>query len=219
MCCLRVNLPPVYPIVDGPLLRARELQLTTAAEALLEAGMRILQFRWKDGYSREVFAEAQAIAGLCADCGALLVVNDRIDVAMLLGSGAHIGQDDLPPAAARKLLSTVPVLGLSTHNEEQFLAALQQPADYVALGPVFGTSSKLNPDPVVGTAELRRLAALSALPVVAIGGITRENVPEVWRAGARSAAVIGDLYPHEATKASVRERAEEWMRIAHEHCG
>ena len=219
MCCLRSNLPSVYPIVDGPLLRARGLRLTEAADALLEAGMTIVQLRWKEGYSRDAYAEARTIARLCAECSAVFLVNDRIDVAMLLGAGAHLGQDDLPAVDARKLLGDGPVLGLSTHNEWQFLTALKAPVDYVALGPIFGTTSKLNPDPVVGTSELQRLTVASNLPVVAIGGITRENAAAVWRAGAASVAVIGDLYPPESTKASVRARAEEWMRIAHEHCG
>ena len=219
MCCLRSILPAVYPIVDGPLLGARGLRLSLAAEALLEAGMRMIQLRCKDGYSQEVHAEAQAIARMCAGSQALFIVNDRIDISMLLGAGAHVGQDDLPAADARRLLGPEPVLGLSTHNEDQFRAALSQPVNYIALGPIFGTSSKLNPDPVVGTAELERLTTLSDRPVVAIGGITRENAPEVWRAGAASAAIIGDLYPPQPTKASVRARAEEWMKLAHEHRG
>ena len=212
-------MPRVYPIVDGPLLVARGLRMSIAAEALLEAGMSILQLRWKDGFSREVYEEAKAIERLCAGCQALFVMNDRIDVAGLLGAAAHIGQDDLPVADARKLLGRAQVLGLSTHNEAQFRAAVRQPVDYVALGPIFNTSSKLNPDPVVGTAELRRLATSSAKPVVAIGGISRGNVAEVWSAGAASAAIIGDLYPLQLTKASVRARAEEWMKLAHEHRG
>jgi thiamine-phosphate pyrophosphorylase len=108
---------------------------------------------------------------------------------------------------------------LSTHNELQFRAALEEPIDYIALGPIFATSSKLNPDPLVGTAELARLAGSSARPVVAIGGISRVNAPEVWRAGAASVAIIGDLYPAHPIKTSVRARAEEWIKIANEHCG
>ena len=219
MCCLHLNLPAVYPIVDGPLLAARGLRMSIAAEALLEAGMSILQFRWKDGVSREVYEEAKLIQQLCAESDAMFIVNDRIDVAMLLTAGAHIGQEDLPVPEVRHLLGASPVLGLSTHNEAQFRAAVEQPVDYLALGPIFGTVSKLNPDPVVGTAEFQRLARASVKPVVAIGGITRINVAEVWAAGAASAAIIGDLYPPQATKASVRARAEEWVKLAHEHRG
>jgi thiamine-phosphate pyrophosphorylase len=220
---LCMTLPPVYPIVDGPLLTARGLRLTLAAESLLEAGMRMLQIRWKDGYSSEVYAEAQAIAEMCRQVGALLVVNDRVDVAGLLGTGVHVGQDDLPVAETRRLIGEAAVLGVSTHNISQLRAALPQRVDYVAFGPVFTTGSKLNPDPVVGVAGVEgasRIArSVNTVPLVAIGGITRESAPSVWRAGADSVAIIGDLYPSDATKASVRARAEEWTKIAHEHRG
>lgn len=210
-------LPRVYAILDGPTLRNRDLGMVDAAESLLAAGIRLLQIRWKDTWTRGVYADAAAIAHLCRHAGASLVVNDRIDVAMLLSAGAHVGQDDLPAAEARRLLGEGPLLGLSTHNETQFAAALGEPVDYLALGPVFGTASKINPDPVVGLEALRHMRRLTTLPLVAIGGITRGNAPSVWRAGADSVAVVGDLYPSESSGASVRERAEEWIAIANEY--
>jgi thiamine-phosphate pyrophosphorylase len=210
-------LPRVYAILDGPTLERRRLGLTAAAGALLEAGIKLVQIRWKQHWTRETYREAETVAQLCRNGGASLIVNDRIDMAMLLSAGAHVGQDDLPAAEARRLLGDRLVLGLSTHNEQQFAHALGSPVNYVAIGPICATASKVNPDPVVGTAVLRRLRTRSGVPVVGIGGITRENAPDVWRAGADSVAIISDLYPESCTKASVRQRAEEWVAIANEY--
>ena len=126
---------------------------------------------------------------------------------MLLDAAVHVGQDDLPPSDTRKLVGPKRIVGFSTHNEAQFRAASDEAIDYVALGPIFGTTSKLNPDPEVGVAELRRLKPLAQVPVVAIGGVTRFTAPEVWAAGADSIAVVGDLYP------DVRRSAEEWLKL------
>jgi thiamine-phosphate pyrophosphorylase len=211
-------LPRVYAILDGRTLAAKRSGLISTAEAVLEAGVKLIQIRWKDTWTREVYRDAVTVAGLCRESSARLIVNDRIDMAMLLSAGAHVGQDDLPVSEARKLLGAGAPLGHSTHNESQFTEALSAPVDYIAVGPIFATASKANPDPVVGTGELARLRPMTGLPLVGIGGITRANAPEVWRAGADCVAVIGDLYPPQCTKASVRERAEEWMAIAHEYC-
>jgi thiamine-phosphate pyrophosphorylase len=210
-------LPRVYAILDGPTLQRRQLALADAAEALLQAGIALVQIRWKENWTGDTYRDATAVARMCAGAGAALIVNDRIDMALLLSAGAHVGQDDLPAPEARKLLGNGPLLGLSTHNEAQFAAAVASPVSYIALGPICGTVSKVNPDPVVGIASLQRLRPLSPVPVVAIGGITRRNAPDLWRAGADSVAVIGDLYPEPGTKASVRQRAEEWIAIANEY--
>ncbi len=159
-----------------------------------------------------MFDAAERIAGLCRSAGALLVINDRADIALLLGAGMHAGQDDLPPSDVRRLMGPHALIGFSTHNERQFRAAAAAPVDYVALGPVFGTTSKDQPDPVVGTGELARLRALTNRPLVAIGGITRRNVREVFRAGADSVAVIGDLLGGRRTASDIRVSAEEWVR-------
>jgi thiamine-phosphate pyrophosphorylase len=190
-----------YPVLDS----------VWAAEAILEAGARILQFRYKGFFSRAVFEEAQRVAGLCREAGALFVMNDRADIAKLLGAALHLGQDDLAPADARKI--TDGVIGFSTHNEQQLRAGDMEPVDYLAIGPIFRTSSKLNPDPEVGIDRLRSLRAITSKPLVAIGGIQRENAAAVLDAGADAIAVIGDLYPEPCTKASVRARAEEWLAI------
>jgi thiamine-phosphate pyrophosphorylase len=190
-----------YPVLDS----------VWAAEAVLEAGAKILQFRYKGFFSRAVFEDAQRVAGLCRDAGALFVMNDRADIAKLLGAALHLGQDDLAPADARKV--TDGFIGFSTHNEQQLRDGDLEPVDYLAIGPIFRTSSKLNPDPEVGIDRLRSLRALTRKPLVAIGGITRKTAGDVLDAGADAIAVIGDLYPEPCTKASIRTRAEEWLAI------
>jgi thiamine-phosphate pyrophosphorylase len=152
----------------------------------------------------------EAVAKLCRAHGVPYVINDRADLAKLLGAALHVGQDDLPPSAARRVLGLDLKLGFSTHNEEQLRAALAEPVDYLALGPIFGTSSKENPDPVVGVDELRRMRPMANLPLVAIGGITRANARSVLDAGADSVAVIGDLYPENG---SIGDRVREWLSI------
>lgn len=211
-----MKLCPVYAIVDGDVLMRRGLDLVVAAEALLEGGIGLLQFRWKAHYTAAVYAQAKRIGGLCREAGATFVINDRADIAVLLNAGIHTGQDDLTPADVRRVVGPAALAGVSTHNGAQFEAATLEPVGYIALGPIYGTISKERPDPVVGSAELARLRPRWAGPVVAIGGITRERAPEVWQAGADSVAVIGDLYPEQSSKVSVRNRAEEWMRIANE---
>jgi thiamine-phosphate pyrophosphorylase len=170
----------------------------------------MLQFRHKGFFSRETFQQAREIAALCRDADALFVLNDRADIAGLLGAALHLGQDDLSASDARRVLGDGAFIGFSTHNEGQLRAAATQPADYLALGPIFRTSSKLNSDPVVGLDNLRRLRALTARPLVAIGGITRSNARSVIEAGADSVAVIGDLFPDDG---NLRGRVEEWLSV------
>jgi thiamine-phosphate pyrophosphorylase len=199
-----------YPIVDSEMAARRGTGLVSAAASILEAGARILQLRHKGFFSREAFENAKEIARLCQEAGALYVINDRADIARLLGAALHVGQEDLLPSDARLVLGGDAIVGFSTHNEAQLRAAATQPADYLALGPIFGTTSKLNPDPVVGIDELRRLRPLTNRPLVAIGGITRANARSVFDAGADSVAVLGDLFPEDG---NIRARAEEWVRI------
>ena len=209
------DLPRFYPILDTVAARRSGVNVVTAAEALLDAGVRILQFRHKDFYSREVFAPMERISILCREAGVRFVVNDRADLAAVFGAALHVGQDDLPPDAARRVIGSEAILGFSTHNEVQLRAALAEPADYLALGPIFGTASKQNPDPSVGLDELRRLRPLSRLPLAAIGGITRQNARDVLDAGADSVAVVGDLFPpgDRFDSQALRARAEEWIGI------
>lgn len=206
-------LPRLYPILDTASLARRGRQPIFFAEAVLEAGARILQLRHKGHFSRQMFETAQTLAVLCAGAGARLVVNDRADIAALLDAGLHLGQDDLPPALARRVLGAQRLLGFSTHNAGQLSQADREPADYLAIGPIFATGSKERPDPQVGLENLPALRRLTRKPLVAIGGITRDTAQAVLRAGADSVAVIGDLLPDEITKATVRERTEEWIRL------
>ncbi len=204
-------LPRFYPILDTETAARRGVDVVAAAGMILEAGAQILQLRHKGFFSRDVFDSLERVAELCKSAGVTFVVNDRADLARLVGAALHLGQDDLPPGAARRIVGNETLVGYSTHNEAQLLAAAEEPADYLALGPIFGTVSKQNPDPQVGLEGLRRLRPLTARPLVAIGGITRENAREVLAAGADSVAVIGDLFPEDG---DLRGRVEEWLALA-----
>lgn len=205
-----MKLPAFYPILDTATARRRGVDVLDAARQILAAGARILQFRHKGFLSREDLSILLAVAEATRAAGATLVVNDRADLAKLTGAALHLGQDDLPPEAARRVVGPDAVIGFSTHSQAQLSASNAEPVDYVALGPMFGTASKENPDPVVGLAELRKLRPLTARPLVAIGGITRANARSVIGAGADSVAVIGDLFPEDGR---ICERAEEWLRL------
>jgi thiamine-phosphate pyrophosphorylase len=150
---------------------------------------------------------------LCREAGAPLIVNDRADIALLLEAGLHVGQDDLAPRDARKLLGPDATVGFSSHNLDQLSAAGGEPVDYVAFGPIFVTASKQNPDPAVGVEEVRRCRALVEKPLVAIGGITLNNALSVLHAGADSLAVIAGLLPESPTAFSLRKRMEEWQQL------
>ena len=179
-----IQLPRLYAIVDS----------LAAGEAMLRAGVRLLQYRHKGGFERRHLEECSRLAGLARQAGAILIVNDRADVALLAGAdGVHVGQADLPPDAVRRFLGGEKLLGYSTHNEAQARAAETLPVDYVAIGPVFTTSSKENPDPVVGLEGVAAARRATTKPLVAIGGITRENAAAVLAAGADSVAVVRDL--------------------------
>ncbi len=208
-------LPRFYPILDTEVALRRGIDPVVAARQILEGGARIIQFRHKQFLSREAFGWLERTAELARGSGAMLVVNDRTDLAKLFGAGLHLGQDDLLPSMARRVAGPDTPIGFSTHNEAQLRAAGAEPADYLALGPIFGTATKENPDPIVGLGELRRLRPLSPRPLVAIGGITRANAAETLAAGADSVAVIGDLFPNDLLRkdGTIRARVEEWTRI------
>jgi thiamine-phosphate pyrophosphorylase len=209
-----LHLPRVYPILDTESLDRCNISLETAAAALLEGGAGVLQIRHKGHWSRDIFAAALQVARLCRESGAQLIVDDRADFALLLEAGLHVGQDDLSPRDARKLIGSGAVLGFSSHNTSQLVAAGGEPVDYVAIGPVFATASKRNPDPVVGVEEIRRCRSLIEKPLVAIGGINRENAPLLWAAGVDSVAIIGGLLPEIISARSLRGRMEEWKALA-----
>jgi thiamine-phosphate pyrophosphorylase len=187
----RLALPPLYVILDAALLPSDPIELT---KKLLDAGARLFQYRNKTSSSRELLHASQALCMTARQHGGTFLVNDRADISHLSGaSGVHLGQDDLSVAAARAVVGTDCLIGLSTHNLRQFAAAVESSADYIAVGPIFSTSGKQNPDAVVGVDFIRTVRKLTTKPIVAIGGITLDRTREVIDAGADSIAVISDI--------------------------
>ena len=206
-------LPRLYPILDAGCFPDASAMLS-AAEELVSAGCTLLQYRNKSGNARHILEHARELkrvtgrAGMPAPHMIRLIMNDRADLCLAAGfDGLHVGQDDLSPESARRIIGASRRLGVSTHNPEQLAEADKTSADYLAIGPVFATSSKANPDPVVGLEGVRRARELTRKPLVAIGGITRANARSVIEAGADSVAVISDLL------LDPRKSAEEFLRI------
>jgi thiamine-phosphate pyrophosphorylase len=206
------RLPRFYPILDTALLATRKCPVLTAGRVLIDAGVRILQYRHKENWTQAQFDEAKQLAALCQDTGVLFVLNDRADFARLLRTALHVGQDDLSPVAARQVISDE-VMGFSTHNAPQIMRGEREPVEYLSLGPIFATSTKLRPDPIVGIDGLRALRPLTTKPLVAIGGLAIENAAQVLEAKADSVAVISGLLPASCDRKSLARRAEEWLRL------
>jgi thiamine-phosphate pyrophosphorylase len=188
---MRLVLPRLYVILDAALITSPERD---CALSLAEAGVRFLQYRNKSATARQYLDSSRARAELLCPKGVSFFVNDRPDVAFLAGaSGVHVGQDDLEVEQARRVVGSEKLVGVSTHNLEQFQRAAAGSADYIAVGPVFSTSSKANPDPVIGVDFIRKVRSLTDKPIVAIGGITLERAAAVIEAGADSVAVISGI--------------------------
>ncbi len=188
---MRLVLPRLYVILDAALISIPEKD---CARSLVDAGVRLIQYRNKKASARQLFETSRELAEFLIPAGVRFVVNDRADVAALAGAdGVHVGQDDLGIGQARDVVGEGKWVGVSTHNAEQFQLAAAGSADYVAVGPIFATGSKENPDPVVGVDFVRQARALSGKPIVAIGGISLERAAEVINAGADSVAVISDI--------------------------
>lgn len=185
--CLK--LPRVYPLTD---VRLSGFSHAEQVELLSRGGASLVQLREKQMSARQFYQEAKAAVAVASRCGVQLIINDRVDVALAAGAhGVHLGQDDMPPDAARKLLGTAAIIGFSTHNIDQAIQASNLPIDYLAIGPIFATTTKSDTSPVLGLEGLRDIRqALGDFPLVAIGGITHANAAEVIRAGADSVAVI-----------------------------
>ncbi len=186
------ELPKLYPVTDRGL---SGLSHAGQVARLCEGGARLVQLREKHLPAREFYREAEEALRVARTFGAKLIINDRADVALAVGAdGVHVGQDDVPPDAARAVLGEAAVVGFSTHNVAQAVEAARLPVAYIAVGPVFDTSSKENPDPVVGLEGVRRVReAVGRLPLVAIGGVTLESAASALEAGADCVAVIGAL--------------------------
>jgi thiamine-phosphate pyrophosphorylase len=183
-------LPRLYPILDPVLLAGGVVGF---ARELVAGGATLIQYRNKTGSGRQMLAEARELRrALAADIR--LIMNDRADLCLAAGfDGVHVGQDDISPESARLIVGDELWVGVSTHSVGQAVAADKTSADYIAIGPVFATASKQNPDPVVGLEGVRAARAAIRKPLVAIGGITRRNAASVIEAGADSVAVISDL--------------------------
>lgn len=188
---MQIVLPKLYVILDGALIPSDELEL---ALKFADAGVRLLQYRNKSAAAKNVFETSQRLATRLGPRGVSFIVNDRPDIAALTGAtGVHVGQDDLDVEAARSVVGSNKWIGVSTHNIEQFRQALTTSADYVAVGPVFPTSTKANPEPTIGVEFIRHIRGLTDKPIVAIGGITLENAAQVIQSGADSVAVVSDI--------------------------
>ncbi len=199
-------LPRLYAILDSRNYQDIEALCRSAAE-LVTGGVTLLQYRNKTGNARQMLDQARDLRR-CLGSSVKLIMNDRADLCLAVGfDGVHVGQDDLSPRGARTVIGERLWLGVSTHNPEQLAEADKSTANYLAIGPVFPTRSKANPDPVIGLEAVRRARALTRKPLVAIGGITRENCREVIGAGADAVAVISDL------SLEPRKSAEEFFRI------
>ena len=201
------GIPRLYAIIDAAQSGSRSS--VALAEALIAAGVRLIQYRDKTGSSRQIFDVSCEIARRVQNSKGIFIVNDRADIAHAVGAnGVHLGQDDLSIRQARRVLAPGQWVGLSTHNLSQVVEADVAQADYIAFGPVFSTRSKERPDPVVGLETLREARKRTSRPLVAIGGITLANARSVIEAGADSVAVIQDLLGAEDVAARAREFLE-----------
>jgi thiamine-phosphate pyrophosphorylase len=188
---MRLVLPRLYVILDAALLTT---PVEDGAQELAEAGVRLLQYRAKGEPALNMLNNCRKLAALMAPRQVSFIVNDRPDIANLAeATGVHVGQEDLDVEPARDLVGKEKVVGISTHNLEQFRVAAKTSADYIAVGPIFATLSKADPDPVVGAELIRRVRDLSDKPIVAIGGITLRNAASVIQAGADCVAVLSDI--------------------------
>ena len=204
-----MNLPKLYPVTDA---RLSGLSHAEQVARLRDGGARFIQLREKHLPPRQFYSEVEAAIAVARERGVRLIVNDRADIALALGAdGVHLGQDDLDPPAARRLLGDNFIIGYSTHGVAQAIEAARLPVNYIAVGPIFDTRTKDNPDAVVGLDGLRRVreAVDPRLPLVAIGGITQETARAALDAGADSVAVIGALL---RAPELIRERTRDMLK-------
>lgn len=205
----KIVLPRLYAIVDAGCFAGKADvagELIRFTRELVAGGATLVQYRNKTGGARELLSQARELRRVCA--GITLIMNDRADFCLAAGcDGVHVGQEDLSPEGARAVVGDRLWVGVSTHSLEQLRVADAGPADYVAIGPVFATTTKENPDPVVGLEGVKAARAATRKPLVAIGGITRANCRAVIEAGADSVAVISDLLD------SPQKSVEQFLRI------
>lgn len=202
----------IYLVTDDGCLQGRAL-IDCVREAL-EGGVTLVQYRAKTASSAEMYAEALQLKALCDSFKVPLIINDRLDIAMAVGAaGVHLGQDDLPCAAARKLLGEDYIIGVSAHNPAEAKAALQSGADYLGCGAVFGTATKADVKKL-GTEGLTAICREKGLPVVGIGGVTADNYREVRAAGADGAAIVSGILAQPDIRATVKAIAKVSQEFA-----
>jgi thiamine-phosphate pyrophosphorylase len=189
---VRVQLPKVYPITDTAISGLSHFE---QVKQLIAGGATFIQLRDKQASSLAFYSDAKDALQMARSAGVKLIINDRVDIALALrADGVHLGQEDMPVDAARRILGDDPLIGFSTHNIDQVRQALRLPIDYLAIGPIFPTTSKCNPDPVVGLDQLKLACEIAMeTPVVAIGGIDRSNASRVLELGASAVAIISAL--------------------------
>lgn len=200
----QLKLGRVYPITSSK--NPQGFSHVELAHQFLDAGLRFFQVREKSIPDSLLHQQLLEIRALCVAKKAQFLVNDRADLALAAkADGLHLGQDDLPVEAARNLLGEEAIIGLSTHNREQFLRAQSQEINYVAIGPVFETSTKITENPSLGVRMIETLVRESRHPVVAIGGISLESAPALWEVGVQSVAVIHDIVAHPRPSQRLRD--------------
>ena len=203
--------PRLYAIADAGVLAAWGTSLEEFARGLRAAGVRLVQYRDKNGSPQEVLRATSILCEALSGSGGCLIMNDRADLAVLANfDGVHVGQDDLSFEDARRVVGPQKIVGVSTHTDEHVRAAEQTSADYIAIGPVFATTTKADTEPVVGLEGVRRARTLTTKPLVAIGGITRANARSAIEAGADSDAVISGLL---AEGESVEQVARDFLEL------
>jgi thiamine-phosphate pyrophosphorylase len=210
---MAVKFASVYVILDAASVPPGRLM--DIAQEILEAGARPVQYRDKAASSRELFERGRELVQRARAANAAMIINDRADIAMMCGAaGVHVGQDDIGVEAARAVCGAGRMVGVSTHTLQQVRAADRTSADYIAIGPIFRTSTKANADPVVGLETISEARKLTSKPLVAIGGITLDNAAEVWQAGADCVAVVRDILGAESPGARTQEYLERAKRLS-----
>jgi thiamine-phosphate pyrophosphorylase len=205
-------IPRVYSITDT---RISGLSHLEQVKRLIDGGATVIQLREKRASPRDFYEQAVECVRYAHSHDVKIIINDRVDIALMCDAdGVHLGQDDMPPAAAREIWKARKIIGYSTHSVEQAIAAADSGVDYIAIGPVFATTTKADPGATVGIDGVAKVrAVIGNIPLVAIGGINRANTPEVMRAGADSVAVVSGLVGEpERIAVNIRELLDVWKR-------
>jgi thiamine-phosphate pyrophosphorylase len=206
---LKLDIPKIYPITDT---RISSLSHAEQVRRMIACGAGIIQLREKRASPREFYAAVVEAIEIARAGNVKIIINDRVDIALAANAdGVHLGQDDLPPEYARQILGPDKIVGFSTHSIDQAVSAVKLPVDYIAIGPIFATSTKENPDAIIGLEGLRKVRdAVGGFPLVAIGGIDADNIGSVFTAGANSAAIISAIL---TDPAHIAEKMSELTKI------